>query len=107
MGKVNTPTGVLRRFLGIIGQLPSVSKSNGLHRNSNSIQHWAIRLEFEYVGPTLFEDLLGVGRGLLLALRWVGSWFLCRVDIRFHIPAGHMFRSFVFSFFRRFLYNDR
>ena len=37
-------------------------------------QHWAIRREFEPVGPTVLENPLGARWGLLPTLQWVGSW---------------------------------
>ena len=37
-------------------------------------QRRAIQYEFEPVGPTLLKNPLGARWGLLLTLRWVGSW---------------------------------
>ena len=39
-------------------------------------QRWAIRHEFEPVGPTLLTHPLGAVWGLLPTLWWVGSWLL-------------------------------
>ena len=54
-------------------------------------QCWAIRREFQPVGPTLLKDPLGACWGLLPSWRWVASWlptnlddFFRQVERRFH-----------------------
>ena len=52
--------------------------------NNYNIQYWAIRHEFEYVGPTPLKDPLGARWALMPTLRWVGSWFFRELERRFH-----------------------
>ena len=57
-------------------KMTKITLEMSLHNNNNNnnSQRWAIRCEFEPVGPTLLKNLLGAWWGLMPTLRWVGSW---------------------------------
>jgi len=64
-----------------------------LWRKKNQL--WAIRCEFELVGPIMFKNPFGAGWGLLPTLRWVSScstlWMYYTLEVRTQRPHHHSF----------------